>query len=105
MTLPHELPSSTRPIPAALTSIVRALKPGDRIRITQAVRMNSRWGWSATVEGVFRDTNFLATGLATDRLPEDDIVVATVHFTKDNGELSSITLSDSSKIEVLTIGV
>ena len=101
MTLPNRLPSSTRPVPAALTEIVRGLKVGDRIRITQTVRMNSRFAWTTTVEGVFRGTNFLATGLATDRLPEDDIVVATVHFTKDNGELSSITLSDSSKIEVL----
>ena len=101
MTVPLELPSSTRSIPAALTGIVRALEPGDRIRITQTVRMNSRWGWTTTVDGVFRGTNFLATGLSTDRVPEDDIVVATVHFTKDNGELSSITLSDSSKIEVL----
>ena len=101
MTLPTRIPSSTRPIPAALTGVVRGLKVGDRIRITQTVRMNSRSEWTTTVEGVFRDTNFLATGLATDRLPEDDIVVATVHFTKDNGELSSITLSDSSKIEVL----
>ena len=101
MTLPTEISSSTRPIPAALTGVVRGLKPGDRVRITQAVRINSRWGWAAAVEGVFRATNFLATGLATDRVPGDDIVVATVHFTKDNGELSSVTLSDSSKVEVL----
>ena len=101
MTLPTELPSSTRPVTAALTGIVRALKPGDRIRITQDVRVNSRWGWSAAIEGVFRSTNFLATGIATDRLPEDDIVVVMVHFTKDNGELSSVTLSGGSQIEVL----
>ena len=101
MTLPTQLPSSTRPIPAALTGIIRGLKLGDRIRITQTVRMNSRFAWTTTVEGVFRATNFLATGLATDRLPEDDIVVATVHFTKDNGEMSSVTLSGDSKIEVL----
>ena len=46
--------------------------------------------------------NYLATGLATDRVPEDDIVVATVHFTKDNGELSSITLDSNSQIEVIS---
>jgi hypothetical protein len=43
----------------------------------------------------------LATGLSTDRVPEDDIIVPTVHFTKDNGELSSITLDEHSRIEVL----
>ena len=57
--------------------------------------------WTTTVEGVFRDVNYLATGLSTDRVPEDDIVVVTVHFTKDNGELSSVTLDESSDIAVI----
>jgi hypothetical protein len=43
----------------------------------------------------------LATGLATQRVPEDDIVVVTVHFTKPNGELSSVALDEHSKIEVI----
>lgn len=99
--LPSSLPSSTRPIRPELASLVRSLHPGQRIRITQTVAINTRRHWPATVEGVFRHVNFLATGLATDRVPEDDIVVATVHFTKDNGELSSITLDESSQIEVI----
>jgi azurin len=102
MTQPDTLPSSTRPIRPDLTAVLRSLKPGQRIRITQTLRMNSRWGWTTPVEGVFRDVNYLATGLATDRVPEDDIVVVTVHFTKDNGELSSVTLDVNSKIEVVT---
>jgi hypothetical protein len=44
---------------------------------------------------------YLVTGLATDRVPEDDIVVVSVHFTKDNGELSSVTLDEQSQVEVL----
>lgn len=99
MSQPDTLPSSTRPVRPQLASIVKSLSPGQRIRITQRVRMNSRWGWDTTVEGVFRGVNYLATGLATDRVPEDDIIVVTVHFTKDNGELSSVTLDDHSRIE------
>jgi len=95
------LPSSTRPVRAELARLLKSLKPGQRIRITQEVRMNSRWGWKTTVEGTFRDVNFLATGLATDRVPEDDIVVVCVHFTKDNNELSSITLDENSQIELI----
>ncbi|MBY0231146.1 MAG: hypothetical protein K2W96_17815 [Gemmataceae bacterium] len=95
------LPSSTRPVRAALASVLRSLKPGQRIRIRQTVRMNSRWGFPTTVEGVFRSLAHLATGLATDRVPEDDIIVATVHFTKDNGELSSIALDPSSVVEAI----
>jgi hypothetical protein len=95
---PQALPSSTRSIPLALTTLIRSLKPGQRIRIIQTVRINSRRSWKTTVEGVFRGVNYLATGLSTARVPEDDIVVVTVHFTKDNGELSSVTLDENSEI-------
>src|SRR5262245_39507614 len=101
MSTPETLPSSTRPVRAEVASVLRGLKPGDRIKVTQRVRMNSRWGWSTTVEGTFRGVNYLATGLATDRVPEDDIVVVTVHFQKDNGELSSVTLDDHSQVSVV----
>jgi hypothetical protein len=69
------------------------------MRITQRVRVGSTATWTTTVEGVFRGVNYLATGLSTDRVPEDDIVVVAVHFTKDNGELSSVTLDEHTKIE------
>jgi hypothetical protein len=90
--------SSTRPINPVLSALLRSLKPGERIRITQTVRVGLKQ-WTTTVEGVFRALNYLATGLATDRVPADDIVVVMVHFTKDNGELSSVTLDEQSKIE------
>ncbi len=102
MSQPPTLPSSTRPVSPELASLLRGLKPGQRIRITQLVRMNCLSQWPATVEGAFRHVNYLATGLATERVPEDDIVVVTVHFTKDNGELSSVTLDENSQIEVVS---
>ena len=77
---------------------LRQLNPGQRIRIIQRVRVGART-WTATVEGAFRDLNYLETGLATQRIPEDDIVVPLVHFTKDNGELSSVALDEHSKVE------
>ena len=61
--------------------------------------MNCRRAWPATVEGTFRALNYLSTGLATDRVPEDQIVVVCVHFTKDNGELSSISIDEHTKVE------
>ena len=96
-----DLPSSTRSVRPELAARLKNLRPGQRIRITQTVAINTRRRWNTSVEGVFRDINFLATGLATDRVPEDDIVVVTVHFTKDNGELSSITLDENSQVEVI----
>jgi hypothetical protein len=96
-----ELPSATRPVRPELASLLKSLQPGQRIRITQTVAINTRRRWNTTVEGVFRNVTFLATGLATDRVPEDDIVVVSVHFTKDNGELSSIALDENSQVEVI----
>jgi len=95
------LPSATRPVSAALSAILRGLKPGQRIKIIQRVRVGSTATWSVPVEGVFRNMNYLATGISTDRVPEDDIVVVAVHFTKDNGELSSVTLDEHSQIEAI----
>jgi len=98
----NTLPSSTRPVRPELAALLKGLKPGQRIRVTHAVRVGSSAKWTATVEGVFRALHFLATGLATDRVPEDEIVVVSVHFTKDNGELSSITLDENSRVEVVS---
>jgi hypothetical protein len=95
---PTAFPSSTRPVRPELVAVLKDLKPGQRIKIVQQVRVGSTAKWSAPVEGTFRNVNFLATGIATDRVPEDDIVVVTVHFTKDNGELSSVTLDENSQI-------
>ena len=96
------LPSSTRSVRPELAALLKDMKLGQRVRITQTVAINTRRRWNTTVEGVFRGVNYLATGIATDRVPEDDIVVVTVHFTKDNGELSSITLDESSRVEAIS---
>ena len=90
----------TKTIDPKLQQLLAALKAGQRIRLTQTVRVGDQT-WTTAVEGVYRGVNYLATGLSTARVPEDDIVVPAVHFTKDNGELSSITLDEKSKIEVI----
>lgn len=90
----------TRSVKPEVKSALEGLRPGQRIRITQKVRVGSR-SWTTTVEGTFRDLNYLATGLSTERVPEDDIVVPTVHFTKDNGELTSISVDENTEVTVL----
>jgi hypothetical protein len=97
---PEPIYSSTRPPSAALVAVLRGLAPGERIELTQTVRVGSKV-WTTTVQGIFRALNYLATGLATHRVPEDDIIVPTVHFTKDNGELSSITLDEQSQVRTI----
>jgi hypothetical protein len=93
--------SSTRTIDPKLSALLRGLRPGQRIKITQTVRVGLQQ-WTTTVTGKFRALNYLVTGLATDRVPEDAIVAVAVHFEKEpHGELSSITLDERSQIEVL----
>jgi hypothetical protein len=98
--VPETLTSSTRPPSPELVALLRSLQPGQRIEITQTVRVGQKT-WTATVQGAFREVNYLATGLATDRVPADDIIVPLVHFTKDNGELSSISLDEHSQIRTV----
>jgi hypothetical protein len=102
VSLPALTPTSaTQKVKRELFDFLQTLKPGDRIRLTQRIRVGARI-WTTTTEGVFRDFNYLATGLATQRVPEDDIVVPIVHFVKDNAELSSISLDEHSQVEKIT---
>jgi hypothetical protein len=95
------LVKTTRPLlPETLETLAR-LKTGDRIRITQTVRITSTRAWTTTVTGIFRVLQALVTGLATHRAPQDDIIVPTVHFTKENGELSCVALDEQTRIEIV----
>jgi hypothetical protein len=101
MTVRTPFPYTTRPLPREVLAKLNQLQPGQRLRITQRVKIGSTKTWELTVEGTFRHVDSLATGLATDRLPIDDIIVPVVHFTKDNKEMSSITVDEHTKIEPL----
>ena len=99
MSTPEKIELPTRRLDPALVDLLRSLRPGQRIKVTQTVRVGAR-SWATTAEGVFRSVNYLATGLSTQRVPEDDIVVPMVHFTKDNGELSSVAVDEHTKVEL-----
>jgi hypothetical protein len=92
---------TTRPIPSEVLNQIDRLEPGQRVRITQLVKVGSTKTWTLTVEGAFRHVDSLATGLATQRLRRDDIVIPVIHFTKDNQEMSSVTVDENTKVEVL----
>jgi len=97
---PEKILLPTRHLPPELADVLTLLQPGDRIRVTQRVRVGKRL-WSTTVEGHFRELCYLETGITTDRVREDDIVVPVVRFVKDNGELSSISLDENTRVERL----
>ena len=95
-----QIPFTSRPIQPSLIPVLEALQPGRRIRIRHVVRVGNQ-SWPAVVTGVFRDLNSLATGIATHRRPHDDVIIPLIHFTKDNGELASVTLDENTNIEIL----
>ena len=94
-----EVTYSSRPIRPDLAAVIDGLKPGQRIRIKHILRVGLK-SWPVEIVGVFRHIDSLATGLSTDRLPQDDIIVPIVHFTKDNKEMSSVALDEHTRIEL-----
>lgn len=92
--------SPTRKLSQSQIDVLRALTPGQRIQVVQSIRVGAK-KWQATAAGVFRHLNYLATGVTTDRVPDDDVVVPMVHFTKDNGEMTSIAVDENSAITVV----
>ena len=95
-------PYTTRPIPRDVLAAIEKLQPGQRVRITQTVKVGSTKTWTFTVEGAFRHVDSLATGLATDRRRQDDIVIPVIHFIKDNQEMSSVAVDERTKVELVS---
>lgn len=94
---PEKIELPTRKIDPALVELLQSLQEGDRIVITQKVRVGGR-KWETVVKGKFRCVKYLCTGITTERVPEDDVVVPTVHFVKDNNEMASIAIDLHTRI-------
>ena len=92
---------ASRPIRPDVAAVLDKVKAGDRIKIKTIVRVGMK-SWPVEVVGAFRHVDSLATGIATDRIPEDDIIVPIVHFTKDNKEMSSVALDEHTRIEIVS---
>jgi hypothetical protein len=97
---PTKIVLPTRRLDPAQADVIRGLKPGDKIRVTQTVRVGAK-KWDTTVEGEFRGVAYLETGVTTERVKQDDLVVPVVRFTKPNGELSSISVDERTRVAKL----
>ncbi len=100
MSSPEKILLPTRKLEPALVDLLKSLKVGDRIKVVQKVKVGGK-AWTAEAVGAFRGINYLSTGVTTERVKEDDIVVPTVHFTKDNGEMASICLDEHTALSKL----
>jgi len=95
---PPTLKSATRNYPE-LAKALASISAGDSIRIHKKIRINSMHSWNHEIIASFSHVDFLSTGLATDRVPEDDVVLVCIHFCKQNGELGSVILDDQTSLE------
>jgi hypothetical protein len=96
-TAPDKIVLPTRRLDPAQVELLRSLKPGDKIRVRQIIRVGKR-KWAAEVTGEFREIAYLETGITTERVKEDDLVVPVVRFTKPNGELTSISIDENTQV-------
>ena len=96
-TQPEKIVLPTRRLDPAVVDLLRSLRPGDRVRVEQTVRVGKR-EWPAVAEGEFRGIAYLETGVTTERVKDDDLVVPVVRFTKPNGELTSISIDERTKV-------
>lgn len=97
MVNPEKIVLPSRRLDPTVLALLKELKTGDRITVTQTVRVGAR-KWPATTAGVYRGVAYLSTGVTTERVKSDDLVVPTVHFTKDNGELASVALDEHTQL-------
>jgi hypothetical protein len=90
----------TRRLDSAFVKFLCSLKPGDRIRIDRNMKVGRR-EWVARTHGTFRGIAYLNTGITTERVREDDLVVPVLRFAKLNGELSSVGIDENLTLERL----
>lgn len=76
------------------------LKAGARIRVTQRLKRRERT-WETTVEGVINNVRDEQTGSWYAHAKGDHYWLRRVELTKDDGEITTLTLDQNSNIEVL----
>ena len=94
---PQKIVLPTRRLAPPLVNLLRSLKPGDEIRVVQTLRVGAK-KWEAVAEGAFGSIAYLETGVTTERVKEDDLVVPVIRFTKANGERSSIAIDENTRV-------
>ena len=73
------------------------LKEGQKIRVTKRVGAGLD-AWTTEIVGTYVGRERRPTGIHTDRVPEDDIYVATIRLDKDNGERTAIVVDEFTQI-------
>jgi hypothetical protein len=81
-------------------SVFASLREGDRIKVTQEVRVGSR-RWRTTTTGTVVKTERLRSGLHFNRAADDPVYSDTILLKRDDGELTTVNLDEQTQLEVL----
>jgi len=94
----------TTPSTTDARAIFASLKEGDRVQVTQQVRVGSRT-WSTATSGTVKKTERIVTGLHVDRAKDDRVFADTILLERDgNRELTTVSLDENTRLEVLSGG-
>ena len=91
---------ASRPPKPEVLAVLEKLQPGQRINITQIVRVGIQ-DLAGRRHRRLSPRRFLGDRPGDRAYAPDDIIVPVVHFTKDNQEMSSIAVDEHTKIEIV----
>lgn len=77
--------------------VFQQLKPGDRVQLVHAVKVGFR-NWTNTTVGTVVQTERRRHGLHFQRNPDDHVFSDVLVLTRDDGELTTITLDEFSEL-------
>lgn len=85
-------------------AVFNSLGEGDRIKVTQVVRVGSR-RWTTTTSGTVVSHSRLRSGLHFDRAADDPVFTDTILLERDaDGELTTVSLDEQTTLELLPQG-
>ena len=91
------MPSETQ---AEMLRTFASLRPGDRVEVEHEVRVGSR-RWRTITTGTVVRTERRRHGLHFRRSVDDKVFSDVIVMTRDDGELTTATLDEFSKIRVI----
>ena len=74
------------------------LQPGDRVKVTQRVKVGMK-AWSTTVTGTVERTERRRNGLHVKRSPDDKAYCDLILLRKDGGDETTVALDEFTHVE------
>ncbi|MEX0676854.1 MAG: hypothetical protein WD063_07245 [Pirellulales bacterium] len=86
---------------ASSRQLFSELVPGDRVEVEHEVKVGSTKTWTVKTTGTVVRTERRRQGLHFRRNPDDKVFADTIVLTRDDGELTSITMDELTELRRL----